>query len=301
MHLRRSCTSNFDRHHQTRLYSPMTRSRNPDNMEKEARLQQALTAFKRKELTASDAIAKADISRRTFFYRLTGKLPRNQAHEKEQLLSHIQEDELVRWITQLTATGYPPRHATLFEIAEIIQKKRDPVTLETTTNSIKFGAIGKQWIGRFMARHPELSSVRPRSMDMARVKDTSFERLSKWFEDLKNVTEKYNILPENMYNMDESGFAIGEVEASKCIINTEIRGKFQKAKPGRQEWVTSIECICADGTAIPPLIIFKAESLLRAWIPASTPKSWAFSYNTRGWTSNQRGLEWLQQCFELAT
>ena len=115
------------------------------------------------------------------------------------------------------------------------------------------------------------------------------------------VTAKYNVLPENIYNMDESGFSIGEVEASKCIINVKIRQKFQKAKPGRQEWVTSVECICADGTALSPLLIFKAENLSRAWIPASIHKSWCFSHNSKGWTSNKHGLEWLRRCFDPAT
>ena len=41
--------------------------------------------------------------------------------------------------------------------------------------------------------------------------------------------------------MDESGFAIGDVEASERIINVNIRQRFQ-AKPGRQEWVTAVEC-----------------------------------------------------------
>ena len=101
--------------------------------------------------------------------------------------------------------------------------------------------------------------------------------------------------------MDESGFSIGEVEASKCIINVKIWQKFQKAKPGRQEWVTSVECICADGTALSPLLIFKAENLSRAWIPASIHKSWCFSHNSKGWTSNKHGLEWLHRCFDPAT
>jgi len=61
--------------------------------------------------------------------------------------------------------------------------------------------------------------------------------------------------------MDESGFAIGDIEASQHIINATIHQRFQ-AKPGRQEWVTAIECICADGSSLPPLIIFKGESIM---------------------------------------
>jgi DDE superfamily endonuclease len=100
--------------------------------------------------------------------------------------------------------------------------------------------------------------------------------------------------------MDESGFAIGEIEATKCIINAKIRQQFQ-SKPGRQEWVTAIECICADGTAIPPLIIFKAKKLLTEWVPADICNEWRVACNTKGWTSNEHGMKWLRQCFEPLT
>src|SRR5947207_15935056 len=100
-------------------------------------------------------------------------------------------------------------------------------------------------------------------MNASRIKDTSSKRLSKWFMDLKKVIKKYDISSENMYNMNESEFSIKEIKASKCIINANIRQKFQKTKPERQEWVTLMECICADETAISSLIIFKEESLSR--------------------------------------
>jgi len=60
------------------------------------------------------------------------------------------------------------------------------------------------------------------------------ERLTRWFEDLQHVINEYDIEPGNLYNMDESGFAIGDIEASQRIINATIRQVFQ-AKPERQE------------------------------------------------------------------
>ena len=184
----------------------MTRHTNPDSVEKEARLQQAIAAYRNKEKTASGAIRDFNVPHRTFYKRLGGIPPRNLAHEKEQLLTHIQERELVRWITRLTITGYPPRYATLIEMADIIRRKRDPETLAPTTNLTNFPTIGTQWIQRFLRRHPELSAIRPRNIDASRIKDTSPERLSKWFADLEKVMEEYDVSPENMYNMDESGF-----------------------------------------------------------------------------------------------
>jgi len=48
----------------------MTRPTNPDNINKEAQLQQAIAAFRKKKKTAKQAISDAGVSRRTFYYRL---------------------------------------------------------------------------------------------------------------------------------------------------------------------------------------------------------------------------------------
>jgi DDE superfamily endonuclease len=58
------------------------------------------------------------------------------------------------------------------------------------------------------------------------------------------------------------------------------------------------ECICADGTSIPPLIIFRRKSMQHQYIPSNRPTDWSLSYNTKGWTSNEHGVQWLRQCFE---
>ena len=141
-----------------------------------------------------------------------------------------------------------------------------------------------------MARHPQLESTRRKCIEAARIKDVSVERLTKWLEDLERIIDAHNIEPQNIYNMDESGFAMGDIEASQRIINTTIRQRFQ-AKPGRQEWITAMECICADGSSLPPLIIFKGENLSRQWIPASIHNNWRFDCNTNGWTSNKHGMK----------
>ena len=185
-------------------------------------------------------------------------------------------------------------------MAEEIRKRRVKDINEEGMQLIEYDHIGKDWVRRFLLRHSELASVRARSIDAVRVKDTSPECLQQWFAELEKVLAEYNIKPENIYNMDESGFAIGEKEAGKVIINAEVRQKFQ-AKPGRQEWVTVVECICADGTVVPPLVIFKAENLSTQWIPANINGHWRFSCNSKGWTSNKHGVQWLRRCFEPAT
>ena len=134
------------------------------------------------------------------------------------------------------------------------------VSLVDDIQLIHYEAFGKDWVARFMSHHPQLASARRKLIEAARIKDVSVEWLTKWFEDLQCVITEHGIQPENIYNMDESGFAIEDIEASQRIINATICQRFQ-AKPGRQEWVTAIECICADGSSVPPVIIFKGENL----------------------------------------
>ena len=70
---------------------------------------------------------------------------------------------------------------------------------------------------------------------------------------------------------------------------------------GRQEWITSVEGISAAGSAIPPLIIYKAKHTNTAWIPPDTPDDWYFSTSNSRWTSDSHGLRWLRNCFEPYT
>ena len=206
----------------------------------------------------------------------------------------------MQWITCLTIIGYPPRYQTLREMAEEIRSHRLKNINTSDMTLVEYPPIGRDWVTRFIQWHNELSSIHPRSIELARVKDISLERLQRWFNDLHDAIEKYGILPENMYNVDETGFAIGEREASKVIIDARIRQQFQ-AKPGRQEWVSIVECVSADGSVSPPLVIFKAKNLSMQWIPANIRENWKFSYNSHGWTSNEHRMEWLTRCFEPTT
>lgn len=100
--------------------------------------------------------------------------------------------------------------------------------------------------------------------------------------------------------MDESGFAIGVSQSSRALVNARELSRW-KVIPGRQEWVTTIECISAAGKALPPLIIFKAKDTNSSWIPKHTPLDWRFTTSSSGWTSDSHGFEWLTKVFEPCT
>ncbi len=63
---------------------------------------------------------------------------------------------------------------------------------------------------------------------------------------------QHQYAPDCIYNMDDSGFAVGESQSSRALVNIRDKSSW-KVVSGRQEWITAIECISASGRAIPPL------------------------------------------------
>jgi len=93
---------------------------------------------------------------------------------------------------------------------------------------------------------------------------------------------------------------MGSCERSYVIVNKTV-GKKDQAEPGRQEWITVIECIGAEGTLISPYIIFTGMNIVINWLPKIVPKGWKFSCNASGWTNNFHGVQWLKTLFDPET
>jgi hypothetical protein len=160
--------------------------------------------------------------------------------------------------------------------------------------------IGKSWLDRFRIRHPEIKGVWTRKIESARHKALSPEVVKMWFEAVMELRIEHQYAPDRIYNMDESGFAVGDSQSSRALVNIREDSSW-KVINGRQEWITAIECISAAGVAIPPLIIFKAKYTNSAWIPPHTPLDWRFSTSNSGWTSDSHAFEWISTVFEPAT
>ena len=279
----------------------MTRPINVERANQERRIQDALEGVKSGQFKSyAEAARVLHIPKSTLCHRAKGRQTRIESHEDLQLLSNEEEIELTRWIGQLTVCGYPPKPYAVREMAEAIRTRRVIGVNDPSITHVSFDTIGEQWVSRFMARHPKLESTIAEQIDCARVKESTYPILEKWFQDVKSLIDDYDIQLKDIYNMDETGCSIGSIKATRVIID-QTKNQRYSAHPGRQEWVSVIECICMDGTALLPMIIFKGKSLSKQWLPENTPKDWFFSVNTEGWTSNEHAKKWLHEDFEPIT
>ena len=110
-----------------------------------------------------------------------------------------------------------------------------------------------------------------------------------------------------MYNWDEKGFLIGQARTLKRIMTKQLydSGRITAAKQdSSREFISLLASICADGTALPPALIYKGASgdLQDTWMEDLGEKEQAFfASSANGWSSNAFGLAYLKQVFDPST
>ena len=228
----------------------------------------------------------------------------SRAHRGVQVPRHVdvfnncklndqQEDDLVKYIEKLTARHLPPTRSMVQNFASTVAQ----------------GRVSESWVTRFLNRYSDrLTSQWTTGMDSNRHNAESEHKYRLYFEFLQQKITEYNVEEENTYNMDEKGFAIGMLGRSKRIFSRrqyEKKEVRQARQDGSREWVSLLAAICADGTALPPGIIFasKNSTIQSHWvadIEAGKHQIHVASSPT-GWTNNEIGLAWLEQVFDRYT
>jgi hypothetical protein len=96
----------------------MVRKRSIKALEHEIEIQKAVSAVKSNQYKSVYAAAKAfKLPERTLQRRI-------EARQQQQLLSKNQEQTLLKWIKELTYSGYAPSHRILQEVADEVRSNK---------------------------------------------------------------------------------------------------------------------------------------------------------------------------------
>lgn len=125
---------------------------------------------------------------------------------------------------------------------------------------------------------------------------------------MQEKIDKYRIRQSNIYNFDEKGFLLGLCHTLKRIVALD---RLQRKKilgasqDGSREFISLLACICADGTALPPGLIYQGDSgdLQDSWLEDfdhSSDEAY-FAVSRKGWTNEDLGISWLQKIFDHHT
>jgi len=64
---------------------------------------------------------------------------------------------------------------------------------------------------------------------------------------MQNLRAKYAIVDADLYNFNETSFAIGIITPSMVVTRAERHGKTKTVQPGNREWATVIQGVNTEG------------------------------------------------------
>ncbi|RJE17622.1 Pogo transposable element [Aspergillus sclerotialis] len=250
--------------------------------EQEGKILLALQGFEKGQFRSLYAAAETfGVSYTTLRNRARGRTSRVDTRANSHKLTQLEEDSLVEWIFSIDSRGAAPRPATIREIANILLAARGsnpPLT------------VGVNWALSFIKRRDELRTRFSRRYNYQRALNEDPKSLREWFTTVRRVIDENGIQLEDIYNFDETGFAMGLISAQKVVTRAEYYGQRSILQPGNREWVTAIEAICADGYSLPPCIIFKGQVYIAGWFELNLPGDWRIEVSNNGWTTDEIGL-----------
>jgi len=121
----------------------------------------------------------------------------------------------VKTILKLDAQGLSPTISLVKEMADTICKARGVLP------------VGVNWANNFIKRTPELETRLGRTYESQRRLCEDPQVIGAWFELVKNTINKHGILPQDMYNFDETGFQMGQISASKRLLQMQANQEGQ--------------------------------------------------------------------------
>jgi hypothetical protein len=215
------------------------------------------------------------------------------AHDNQRLLHPREEAELVKYVKSFTEKHCPPTRQMIINFATPLcsWEPSDP------------------WVSRVIHRHPDdLITAWATPMESTRHTADNCERYRLYFKLLTKKVREFEVLPRDTYNMDEKEFMIGVLGKSKRVFDKVLykeRRYKQPSHDANREWVTVIGAICADGSHLPPAVIYPAvsEKVQANWVHDINPDTHdlRFSVSPSGWTNDDLGVAWLQQVFDPVT
>jgi hypothetical protein len=123
---------------------------------------------------------------------------------------------------------------------------------------------GDCWLHNFHKWTPSLVVKVACPLEAPRTQSLNNTNITAYFNMLCTLITQYNILPQNIYNMDEKGVMLGKGLRQHVLVDWNIK-TVHSIEDGNRQNITIIKCVCADGSSIQPCVIFKGKRNNLTW------------------------------------
>ena len=166
-------------------------------------------------------------------------------------LNKLEETNLANFLEVVSGIGYGKTKKQVKSIVENAAHDKEV---------LRKNKISDGWFRRFIEQQPQLSMRRGDRTAFVRMDAMKNEDLDNYFVTLKSILVDNDLMnkPGQIFNVDESGMPLEH--RSPKVVAKKGQKKVRYCTSGNKSQVTVVGCINAIGQALPPFIIFNAQS-----------------------------------------
>ncbi|RDB22968.1 hypothetical protein Hypma_009914 [Hypsizygus marmoreus] len=232
---------------------------------------------------------KVHLDKMTLSRRLRGIHSQAESNAEKGWLTTEEEKVILDFTLKHAQMGWPLSRRRIEEHANEICRGR---------YGDHFDGLGKNWTKRFVQRHCDvLKGCWTRPLEGPRARAGNPVTKKAFFDILEQTInggdDEDPIPAELIYGADESGFQQG-VGTKEWAYGGAKDSILHQQRSGSRENITVMVTICADGTSIPPAVIFKGEGYQVSW-KQDNPLKASLGYSKKGYLDGEIGVEWIKQ------
>jgi hypothetical protein len=215
--------------------------------------------LKLEELGYSETGERIKLSHMTLKRLAAGGKTRKEANEDRTWLTPRDVDVVIDFVNEMAGRGFPLSHARLKEHVDLIASAR-------LGNAFPISGVGVNWTYRFSQKHTDRIKIsRSRALEDKRGRAANPHTNDAWWKLLGDVLKQYQIKPVNLYGEDEVGMQAQGQGEREYVFGPRTKAAPYQQRSGSRENITVLVTICADGTSIPPAVIFKGNAYNVKW------------------------------------
>jgi hypothetical protein len=195
-----------------------------------------------------------NLNHATIIRHANGERTIQEFNAEKRWLSEEEENIILGFAEETAVRGFPLSHRRLREHVDQIIRAR---------NGLTFPGVGEKWTNRFVLRHSNrIQTIWSSSLEGARARAANPTNNREWFELLGTHIE--NIDPDCIWAADETGIQTGNAVHER-VIGKKGKSIQHQTREGTRENITVIVNIAADGSSVPPAVIYKGQAFLASW------------------------------------
>ena len=198
------------------------------------------------------------LSYSTLMRLAAGGKTKAQSNAEKSWLSDAEVEVVIAYIGEIGNRGFPQSHKRLKEHVNAICRAR-------LGELFPIGGVGINWTDCFVEKHSEAIKMSwSQPLETKRGRAVNPFTKEAFYELLGDTVRKYDITEDRTWGVDEIGIQ-GSMGMPERVMVAQKLGPQYQQRDGDRENITVLETICADGTTIPPAVIYKGAAYQVKW------------------------------------